>query len=507
MNIKRLLLAPVRAHRHAPSSRLGPLVLIVALLFAQLAFGADAPTAAAASPLSFAPVADTYVSASALYSPVGDYQYLAVQASPVHEAYVKFQLSGLGGRPSSVKLRLYATRSGDGGVVKKMSNTSWTESVTYANKPAIDGPVLATLGAVTAGQVREVDVTSAVAGDGTLSLGLTYVPGTSAAFASSEDTGHAPQLVVTVATPTPTTRPAPVAGQPCPQWYHDAITAVGPDGQRYPTWHPAVDRATGCYFGHEHGDDPRTSLVNPAMPAFGYIGKLAGDDEPHAGFKVFVQNHGAVNNDGRTIAHDSRMVFHMGTGGVKRFDTRLHSLEYDFREVGGTGHEMHVKGMADTGGVGSICTTPRQGKTVETQPGTGCAVTSLYEIWAVALNVGGRGVVNASFAAFDPITVMNPSDHTRLLYTSGLFPQYGSVGYPAGSFHGCDREAYAGPNYFSNPNGPTTFTTDAFGKPGGTIQQFVSRHNDLGVRMTTDGTQFQAKLGSRACGPGLQLAN
>ena len=40
---------------------------------------------------------------------------------------------------------------------------------------------------------------------------------------------------------------------------------VGPDGQRYPTWHAplAVDPATGaeCAFGHEHGRDPRGSQL------------------------------------------------------------------------------------------------------------------------------------------------------------------------------------------------------------------------------------------------------
>lgn len=48
------------------------------------------------------------------------------------------------------------------------------------------------------------------------------------------------------ATPFPaTSTPRPVSGQPCPAWMHDGRN-----------WHPAVDPATGCYFGHEHGDQP-----------------------------------------------------------------------------------------------------------------------------------------------------------------------------------------------------------------------------------------------------------
>jgi hypothetical protein len=322
-------------------------------------------------------------------------------------------------------------------------------------------------------------------------------------------TGTPTPSPTTTPTPQPTTTGTPpsqpVRGQPCPQWYHDAITTTGPDGKQYPTWHPAVDPASGCYFGHEHGDDPRTSLANNQMPAFGYVGLLAGDNEPHAGFKVFVQNHGALNSDGRTLAQDARMVFHQGTGGPKRFDTQLHSLEYDFKEVGGSGHELHVKGMADTGGVGSICANPRQGKTVMLLPGNGCSPDSMYEIWAVSLNVGGRAQVNASFGVFDPITIMDPADHTRLLYAKD-YPGLPTFFPP---FYGCTREAYSGPNYFYNPDGPTTFTTDAFGNPGGPITQYVSRHDDLGVgtHMTTDNTQTQAKLGSDACAPGLTLTN
>jgi len=44
---------------------------------------------------------------------------------------------------------------------------------------------------------------------------------------------------------------------------HDSFSVIGPDGKRYPTWHPAIatDPATGasCRFGHEHGRDPKGS--------------------------------------------------------------------------------------------------------------------------------------------------------------------------------------------------------------------------------------------------------
>lgn len=47
----------------------------------------------------------------------------------------------------------------------------------------------------------------------------------------------------------------------CSQAIHDSFYVVGPDGRRYPTWHPPRDPATGCWFGHEHGENPANSAL------------------------------------------------------------------------------------------------------------------------------------------------------------------------------------------------------------------------------------------------------
>jgi hypothetical protein len=51
----------------------------------------------------------------------------------------------------------------------------------------------------------------------------------------------------------------------CRKDVHDSYYVVGPDGRKYPTWHPPthVDAASGevCYFGHEHGDNPAGSAL------------------------------------------------------------------------------------------------------------------------------------------------------------------------------------------------------------------------------------------------------
>jgi hypothetical protein len=51
----------------------------------------------------------------------------------------------------------------------------------------------------------------------------------------------------------------------CSRELHDTYFVIGPDGKKYPTWHPPVvqDPDTGdlCSFGHEHGVDPRDSAL------------------------------------------------------------------------------------------------------------------------------------------------------------------------------------------------------------------------------------------------------
>ena len=301
----------------------------------------------------------------------------------------------------------------------------------------------------------------------------------------------------------------------CPSAVHDRYVVTGPDGKLYRTWHPQqvpLDAAspTGvtCRFAHEHGDDPRKSRADRTLPAFGYINAAAGapHDEAHEGFKVFVANRGTVNDEGRRMKAHSRVVAHMGTGGVARFVRPHHSLEMTLRKGA---YRVHVHGMADTGLAGSICERDAGGgigRTVVTVPGTGCDVGSLYEIWQFVLPIrfpDGTEIVraHASTAVFDPITVMNPADRAQLVRTSDVLPQWGEQ-------HGCDREAYHGPVYWYHRLGSTTtYRTDAFGviRPDGALEQTVSRHDAIGIPLTADQTQF--KLRRSACAAGLGAKN
>ena len=166
-------------------------------------------TAAAAPPgtsFTFGPVADTYVSQA---SPTSNYatnnQLQVVGGSnSAKQVFFRFNVSGLptGAAVSSAKLRLYVTNdSTSGGVFNTISNTSWAENITWIIKPPIDGPVLATLGAAALNTTVDVDLTSAISGNGTYSFAISLPSANTntLAYASREysTVANRPQLLVT----------------------------------------------------------------------------------------------------------------------------------------------------------------------------------------------------------------------------------------------------------------------------------------------------------------------
>jgi hypothetical protein len=308
----------------------------------------------------------------------------------------------------------------------------------------------------------------------------------------------------------------PSAGQACPTWVHDRYVTKAPDGKTYPTWHQAIDPRSGCYFGHEHGADPRRSGANSTLPAFGYAAAQMGMTEPHEGFKVFVLNAGQTSDNGSTITADYRLVFHMGTSGTGRYSQQFHSLQYDYVARDGTGRYARVNGMADTGPTaldGSTCSTPRQGaKDFSTLD---CPDT--YEIWnnihfqiihpddPYTDFMHTRLTVTASTAVFDPVLTRDPTDNSRLVYTQAVKgdPSVDPLS-TAAWFRGCQREAYGGPNYWNNAGQPTVYYTDPLGRvqsgPGpGVIKQQVSALN------STRNEAF--KLRQDFCGDGVHAPN
>jgi hypothetical protein len=273
----------------------------------------------------------------------------------------------------------------------------------------------------------------------------------------------------------------------CSAAVHDRYITTGPDGKVYRTWHAAtvpVDannpNGAKCTFAHEHGDNPATSNIFRGAVPFDYIPAQISMDEPHAGFKCFVHNKGTRNDEGGIALHDSYFCFHMGTGGAARFTTRFHSL--DFHVVTANGQRMDVAGMADTGNVGTICSNPREGRTVM---GFGCKLDSAYEIWENKLNIVNKGnsvaMAITSTAVFDPITVMNPTDLTKAIpvWDPQADSQIFKFNDSREGYRGCERESYTGPLMWFNANGAQVYYTDVYGNVvnNGPIKQYISNIN------------------------------
>jgi hypothetical protein len=300
---------------------------------------------------------------------------------------------------------------------------------------------------------------------------------------------------------------------------HDQWSVDGGDGLRYRTWHPQVD-PSGCIYAHEHGDNP-ASIQNAEIAAvpvkFGYIGRRHpmpdepnGHDEPHEGFKVFIANPGDRNNEGRVNRVYSRSVFHMGTGGPKRFTMQHHSAE--IRVIHPEfGLKAFTQLMMDTGNTATVCHNPRASTPTKdvVQISSPCVLTSAYEIWGTtqAVRINGREAYRsfATPAVFDPITVKNPANIAELVYAwDPRMAASKTFNADWSKFRGCDRESYAQPGYWDNSRGSTTYYTDPMGNqvasssPYALLQE-ISKSQSVGAPATNDG-MHQFKVRRDYCG-------
>jgi len=174
---------------------------------------AVAPSSAQAA-LTTTPSADTYVREDRPATAYGTSKTLRPDGSPRARAYLKFQVAGTGGAVTSAKLRVYANSTTSAGLeAARVADTGWTEAMTWAKAPAV-GAKLGASGAITKAGWVELDVTSAVTGDGTVAFAVT-TPGAAAISVASREGANRPVLVVDsgpVPPPVDTTAPGAPAG-------------------------------------------------------------------------------------------------------------------------------------------------------------------------------------------------------------------------------------------------------------------------------------------------------
>ena len=97
-----------------------------------------------------------------------------------------------------------ADGSAVGGTVRAITNGTWSEAATtYSTRPAVDGAVLATRTAVKPKDVVDFDVTSGVAGDGTVNLAVVSSSSDWVRYASREATTGRPELRIALTENTP----------------------------------------------------------------------------------------------------------------------------------------------------------------------------------------------------------------------------------------------------------------------------------------------------------------
>jgi hypothetical protein len=163
-------------------------------------------TPPAGSTLNFGPIADAYVAQSSPDSANNGSSISVVGgSSSAKQAFIRFTVSGLpaGAVVQAAKLRLFVTNdSTSGGVFNRISNTSWSENITWNTKPAIDGPVVTTLGAVALNSTVEINLGGIVTGDGSYSfaISLPNANTNTLGYASREAStiSNRPQLIITL---------------------------------------------------------------------------------------------------------------------------------------------------------------------------------------------------------------------------------------------------------------------------------------------------------------------
>jgi hypothetical protein len=78
-----------------------------------------------------------------------------------------------------------------------VSDNGWDEfTITYNSRPAVDGPALDNLGAVSVGAVVELDITSAIQQDGQYSFAIDSTNRDGVEYRSREGSTNTPMLFI-----------------------------------------------------------------------------------------------------------------------------------------------------------------------------------------------------------------------------------------------------------------------------------------------------------------------
>jgi 3-phytase len=154
--------------------------------------------------------ADARVEQASPNSNFGTSSTLDADGSPAEESYARFAVSGVTGTVTKAVLRFHVTNASVDGPAVYLAANEWTErAITWNNRPARTGAVVADRGAISAGVFADYDVTAAVRGNGTYTFNLASSSTDGSTFRSREDSSSTrrPQLVLTTGTSSGDTTP------------------------------------------------------------------------------------------------------------------------------------------------------------------------------------------------------------------------------------------------------------------------------------------------------------
>ena len=145
--------------------------------------------------------ADTYVAESAPSRTAGSAPRLLVDGSPRRVAYLRFPVPAFEGRLRRATLRLHVSDvpgagSAAGGTVLAASDSLWDEAtMTWTNRPALDGGTAGGIGPVVRNRWVDHDVSGLVRSGQQLTLGIRSMQADDAAY-DARGSGFGPRLVL-----------------------------------------------------------------------------------------------------------------------------------------------------------------------------------------------------------------------------------------------------------------------------------------------------------------------
>jgi hypothetical protein len=222
--------------------RMGGAALALAAVAASPLVPLPAPPAGA-EPLTVAATADATAFAHDPDVHQGSATAIEIDGSPEKEAFLRFAVPALPGALARATLRLFSVDGSGNGPEVYRAATAWDEAtLSWSQRPARDGGLVADVGAVHAGTWTTWDVTAAVTGPGPLALALVPDSTDGADFASREAGENPPQLVLEV------------GAQPPPPAATATFTPVA-DG-RVDANHPASNYGTSSTLSAQGAPDP-----------------------------------------------------------------------------------------------------------------------------------------------------------------------------------------------------------------------------------------------------------